>query len=142
MRCDIIHNYDQKIDLLNLADEAHDLRNIFDGFPYKDEALKHYVAEQSWIATFTSDAGKLYGFAVLEWTDYRVVSLHLSIFNRGNIYKGWKLLIKSIEDSVDEMEVYIPHDRSDVIKIASFLGFKLTKEERYYYGRIKAESTT
>jgi len=85
---------------------------------------------------FRNDADdKDYALLILEWTGDRVASLHITLFNRGNIYKGWNMFLKEYSQYFDKLEAYIPRDRPDVIRIIKGIGFTLEEEGPYFYAQ-------
>jgi len=121
--------------IIKAIEEEYGLYNVLD-FDMDIDDLKEYIIDQSWMFTFRNDTDdKDYALLILEWTGDRVASLHLTLFNRGNIYKGWNMFLKEYSQYFDKLEAYIPRDRPDVIRIIKGIGFTLEEEGPYFYAQ-------
>lgn len=118
---------------IDYIEEEYGLYNVLD-FDMDVEDLKEYIVNQSWMFIFRNDADdKDYALLILEWTADRVASLHITLFNRGNIYKGWNMFLKEYSQYFDKLEAYIPRERDDVVRLIKGIGFTLEEEGPYFY---------
>lgn len=135
MILELLESKEIRENYLNYIEEEYGLYNVLD-FDMDLDDLKEYIINQSWMFTFRNDADdKDYALLILEWTGDRVASLHIALFNRGNIYKGWNMFLTEYSQYFDELEVVIPLDRSDVARLAKGLGFGLSNDGGYLYGK-------
>tara|TARA_R110002020_G_scaffold144145_1_gene317001 strand:+ start:547 stop:966 length:420 start_codon:yes stop_codon:yes gene_type:complete len=135
MILELLESKEVRENYLNYIEEEYGLYNVLD-FDMDIDDLKEYIINQSWMFTFRNDADdKDYALLILEWTGDRVASLHITLFNRGNIYKGWNMFLAEYSQYFDELEVVIPPDRSDVARLAKGLGFSLSNDGGYLYGK-------
>lgn len=135
MILELLTDSDIKKNYIEYIDKEYGIYNVLD-FAMGIEELKEYIVKQSWMIAFRNDEDdKDYALLMLEWTADRVASLHIVMFNRGNIFKGWKMFLAEYKQYFDELEVIIPADRSDVIRIAKGIGFNLDSNGYFTYGK-------
>lgn len=135
MILELLEDDDIKKNYIEYIEEEYGLYNVLD-FDMDIEDLKEYIVNQSWMFTFRNDADdKDYALLMLEWRAERVASLHIVMFNRGNIYKGWKMFLKEYQQYFDKLEAYIPRERNDVVRIIKGIGFTLEEEGPYFYAQ-------
>lgn len=135
MILELLEDKEIRENYIDYIEEEYGLYNVLD-FDMDIEDLKEYIVNQSWMFTFRNDADdKDYALLILEWTADRVASLHITLFNRGNIYKGWNMFLKEYAQYFDKLEAYIPIDRPDVVRLIKGIGFTLKEEGPYFYAQ-------
>lgn len=133
MILELLEDKEIRENYIDYIEEEYGLYNVLD-FDMDVEDLKEYIVKQSWMITFRNDGDdKDYALLILEWTADRVASLHFVLFNRGNIYKGWKMFLKEYTQYFDALEAYIPRERTDVVRLIEGIGFTLEESGPYLY---------
>ena len=133
MKVDLVIHPKLTHNLISLINEKHGILNVFNDGERSASEMIEYLCQNSWVVTFSEEV--LQAVAVLEWIGHRVVSVHLVIFNRVDIRKGWGKLKEVINEYVDEIHAFVPLHRTDVLSISKKLGFKFTKEKDCYHGK-------
>lgn len=135
MILELLEDKEIRENYIDYIEEEYGLYNVLD-FDMDVEDLKEYIVNQSWMFTFRNDADdKDYALLILEWTADRVASLHITLFNRGNIYKGWNMFLKEYSQYFDKLEAYIPLERTDVVRLIKGIGFTLEESGPYFYAQ-------
>lgn len=133
MILELLEDKEIRENYIDYIEEEYGLYNVLD-FDMDVEDLKEYIVNQSWMFIFRNDADdKDYALLILEWTADRVASLHITLFNRGNIYKGWNMFLREYSQYFDKLEAYIPRERDDVVRLIKGIGFTLEEEGPYFY---------